>query len=414
MPTNKNKTLRLQGSLSKNGTGRVEVFFNGHWGTICDDGWDFKDARVVCRQLGYQDAVRALQGGQVPDGSGRIWLDEVGCKGMEENLISCSHKGWGEHDCNHDEDAGVECVSTANIMLRLQGSLSKNGTGRVEVFFNGQWGTICGHEWDFKDARVVCRQLGYKDAVRALHGGQVPHGSERIWLDKVECKGIEQNLISCSHRGWGEHDCSHYEDAGVECISAANIMLRLQGSLSKNGTGRVEVFFNGQWGTICDHGWDFKDARVVCRQLGYQDAVRALWGGQVPNGSGRIWLDKVECKGFEQNLISCSHRGWGEHDCRHSEDAGVECISAADIKLRLQGSLNKNGTGRVEVFFNGQWGTICDYGWDFKDAEVVCRQLGYQGAVRALRGGKVPHGSGRIWLDEDGEKMIAGISKTLE
>ncbi|XP_028411833.1 uncharacterized protein LOC114534569 [Dendronephthya gigantea] len=107
-----NKTLRLQGSLSKNGTGRVEVFLNGQWGTVCDDGWDYNDARVVCRQLGYPDAVRALHGGKAPGGSGRIWLKWVECKGMEQNLMSCSHEGWGEHYCSHIQDAGVECVST--------------------------------------------------------------------------------------------------------------------------------------------------------------------------------------------------------------------------------------------------------------------------------------------------------------
>ena len=104
--------LRLQGTMSANGTGRVEVFYNGTWGTICDDRWDLRDARVVCRQLGYQDAVKAVQGHDVLPGSGPIWLDEVDCTGREENISGCNHPRWGIHDCGHLEDAGVECTNT--------------------------------------------------------------------------------------------------------------------------------------------------------------------------------------------------------------------------------------------------------------------------------------------------------------
>ena len=97
--------------MSVNGTGRVEVFYNGQWGTVCDDYWDISDAKVVCRQLGYTNASKALQGRNVPDGIGQIWLDDVNCDGTERNLTSCSHRGWGNEDCGHYEDAGVECFS---------------------------------------------------------------------------------------------------------------------------------------------------------------------------------------------------------------------------------------------------------------------------------------------------------------
>ena len=109
--------LRLQGPLSKKGTGRVEVFYNGVWGTICDDRWDISDARVVCRQLGYPDAARALYWSQIPSGSGQIWLDDVACTGRERNIASCFHGGWGVHNCGHFEDAGVECSAGKNYQI---------------------------------------------------------------------------------------------------------------------------------------------------------------------------------------------------------------------------------------------------------------------------------------------------------
>ena len=90
--------------------GRVEVYYDGTWGTVCDDDWDMKDARVVCRQLGFQRAERAYyQGTNVRDGVGQIWLDNVDCAGYESSLFSCKHIGVGIHNCDHDEDAGVRC-----------------------------------------------------------------------------------------------------------------------------------------------------------------------------------------------------------------------------------------------------------------------------------------------------------------
>ena len=119
-------------------------------------------------------------------------------------------------------------------------------------------------------------------------------------------------------------------------FSAVPVMLRLRG-FSKNA-GRVEVLYDGQWGTICDDGWDINDARVVCRQLGFSDAIRPLFGSQVPPGSGRIWLNGVSCTGREENITKCSHNGWKYHNnhCKHSQDAGVECSTSGIVFRSLQ------------------------------------------------------------------------------
>ena len=85
-----------------NNEGRVEVFFGGEWGTVCDDRWDNNDAEVVCRQLGYSGPVSITT--TVAAGSGPIHLGEVSCTVSEACLSNCSHRGIGMHDCSHSED----------------------------------------------------------------------------------------------------------------------------------------------------------------------------------------------------------------------------------------------------------------------------------------------------------------------
>ena len=97
------------------GEGRVEILHNGVWGTVCDDSWDINDARVVCRELGYPDAVSAPRYARFGQGSGRIWLDDVSCSGIERSIVDCGHNGWGVENCSHSEDASVICSSEYNL-----------------------------------------------------------------------------------------------------------------------------------------------------------------------------------------------------------------------------------------------------------------------------------------------------------
>ena len=102
-------------------------------------------------------------------------------------------------------------------------------------------------------------------------------------------------------------------------------LVRLVGGSSYH-EGRVEVNYNGEWGTVCDNGWDNTDARVVCRQLGFVSSRSAVGSADFGQGSGSIWLDSVACDGSELTLASCSHLGVGDtRNCSHSKDAGVIC-----------------------------------------------------------------------------------------
>ncbi|XP_030851598.1 deleted in malignant brain tumors 1 protein-like [Strongylocentrotus purpuratus] len=397
--------IRLVDGFSK-AEGRVEVFYDGSWGTICDNGWDLRDARVVCRMLGFEGALDAPTSARFGQGSGDILLNLVGCDGTEANLADCAHLGLGVNFCGHEEDVGAICYSGAHqnsVGIRLVGG-SNSSEGRVEIRYNGTWGTVCDDGWDLQDAKVVCRMLGFGNASTAPGSSQFGEGNEDIFLSHVGCDGMEDNLADCAHLGFGVHNCQHNEDAGVTCLIGAHpnpFQVCLVGG-SNDAEGRVEVLNDGSWGTICDNSWELRDARVVCRMMGFNGALDAPTTASFGQGSGRILLNYVSCEGTEDNLAECAHAGIGLNPCSHTKDAGAICYSGTHpnpFQIRLANGSNDT-EGRVEVLYDGSWGTICDSWWDLRDARVVCRMLGFDGALDAPRSSRFGQGSGRILLND--------------
>ena len=88
--------------------GRLEVLYNGTWGTVCDDFFSTREGSVVCRQLNYI-GVLSYSASLFGDGEGPIWLDNVDCSGSEDSILDCHHNGFGVHNCRHTEDIGIIC-----------------------------------------------------------------------------------------------------------------------------------------------------------------------------------------------------------------------------------------------------------------------------------------------------------------
>ncbi|XP_069462799.1 deleted in malignant brain tumors 1 protein-like [Ambystoma mexicanum] len=89
--------------------GRVEIFYQGRWGPVCDDNWDSRRGQVVCRQLDCGAVLSAPANAAFGIGSGEFWLDDVTCNGTERQLSECRAMPWGQHNCNPREAASAVC-----------------------------------------------------------------------------------------------------------------------------------------------------------------------------------------------------------------------------------------------------------------------------------------------------------------
>ena len=120
-------------------------------------------------------------------GIGPILFNNVACTGLENSFLDCSSNIGTTGTCSHLDDAGVSCRTcklqirslTCNVLLpqyiagcsngelSLVDGLSEN-EGRLEICYNGQWGTVCDDEWSQSSTNVACRQMGIHDSTHGI------------------------------------------------------------------------------------------------------------------------------------------------------------------------------------------------------------------------------------------------------
>ncbi|XP_053911528.1 scavenger receptor cysteine-rich type 1 protein M130-like isoform X2 [Cuculus canorus] len=405
-------SLRLVGGESRC-DGRVEIFQHGTWSRVLDDQWDEQEASVVCRQLQCGEAEGAYNPPKPERGTGPVGLRRVRCTGHEDSLTLCNTSvPESALAAGVAEDVGVVCRGSRRVRLANgQGRCA----GRVEIYHQGSWGTVCDDGWDLPDATVVCRQLGCGGAVEASDSARFGEGSGQIWLDGVSCSGAEGALWDCPVEAWGQHDCGHKEDAGVICSEF--VALRLENSTGCSG--HLQVLYNGTWGSVCSTSMTSKEVSLACKELGCGDRGFLDTKRISDTLSNVTWLDHVECGERHSSFWQCLSDPWDTQSCNDPRDEthiscngmrpevlpalGTECPSSTSCtdreKIRAIGGKDKC-SGRVEVWHRGSWGTVCDDSWDMRDAEVACRQLGCGPAVSALGEAAFGEGTGPIWLEQ--------------
>ncbi|XP_055782110.1 T-cell differentiation antigen CD6-like isoform X3 [Salvelinus fontinalis] len=208
---------------------------------------------------------------------------------------------------------------TSNLTISHPPRLSQHCSGVVEVLHQGLWRPVTFDLGSAEWAKVV------EDICTNLSCGAVyerrQNGTATLNYSSSTC------LSQCVYRDLLVENCT--ELSYTDCSNLTEIIcghqaVRLAGG-SHHCEGRVELWREEKWGTVCDDSWDLRDGGVVCAQLGCGSALNVSGqDGSFEVGVGLVLLDEVNCGGSERNLWECPSMGT-VNDCGHKEDAAVVC-----------------------------------------------------------------------------------------
>ncbi|KAL6467266.1 hypothetical protein MHYP_G00250700 [Metynnis hypsauchen] len=342
-------------------SGRLEVKPHQSWTTVCEAGFDWQEAEVVCRELGCGPPL-ILQGAFFGEGKLPFGAKEFQCKGTENHLLNCSTSDREKNIYTSGKAVGLTCSEVRLVDGR--GLCA----GTVEVFHYGDWRRVRRAGWSRRESAVVCRQLDCGSAVAAK--AREPEGDKQGVF--TFCDGSESAVSECR--------ISNYSGPSADVVSTCSESVRLVDGAGLC-SGRLEVNSHQSWTTVCEAGFDWQDAEVVCRELDCGTPLTlqgALFGeGKLPFGT-----KEFQCKGTENRLLNCSTSDREENTCTGGKAVGLTCSGPDDVRLVEAGS---RCAGTVEMFYSGEWRKVNGYDWSLNKTGLVCRQLGCGSAVAATR-----------------------------
>ena len=210
-----------------------------------------------------------------------------------------------------------------------------------------------------------------------------------------------QNGISVKTYGDSKKSYVLAKIDNVDLVKKDFRILNSDGELS--ASGRIEMRFEGKWGTICSIGNDKLSAKVICRDIGYKDGE---WktpennegkeicrnfnnGDHCGAEASRPIFSNIACLENTHTFNDCQKQIADPLICNHGFDAIISCYidnftvlkDIPDKTVRLESSLNINTgkaiIGRLELYLRGKYEPVCNIGFKNISAIIACKQMGY-------------------------------------
>ncbi|CAH1788990.1 unnamed protein product [Owenia fusiformis] len=363
--------VQLSGYKGVEGQGRVGIFYKKRWRRVCNYGWDKNDAKVICRQLGYDSVGSEAQLYNSDSKTDRInprkWgnvsgtqygIHSVMCHGNETFIGECKMKLLKRSKkCKENHDAIAICKKDDS-----DNDLRISDIGRVELKHDGVWGLVCytgnANQLEKVLADVSCRQLGYEFGLVLEKDRRDYRGPIRLY--DIVCDGTERKLQECS-------TFRRIYETGSSCnyiYAMCPEKFRVGKGLTKSGI--LEVLISNKWYNVCG-----PSPKTACNWLGLEmspasEAERRL----IDTSFQSAWIGCDD----EEELSKCRWISMTDWKCGFtcSDEPDKSAISEAVIRL------TEGSSGYLEVLVDDEWLTVCSYDRSFGIAKAVCQQLGYK------------------------------------
>ncbi|KAI6661817.1 Phosphatidylinositol phosphatase PTPRQ-like isoform X2 [Oopsacas minuta] len=382
--------------LTEGDNGLVEVYLNGGWGFICDDGWDGTDADVTCQILGYHSATQSDVGRYHPDTDYNLLY--LNCVGSETSLLDCTPSYYSDYSpsyCSAHEHVYISC---APYIAPSYGCDAITNGGTCFSYFT----TSSGVSWE--NARQRCNSWGYDLATvtssqenSLLYNTRSSSSSADCWIGLHDLHSEGSYVWSggsySSYRNWNDgepnnlydEDCVHFFDSiywnDLLCTLTLNCYFC---SANVNQFGRIQ--YSRNYLPLLDDTVLTSDTTLFCiTENKYTPQVVWSYQDLAKSTTSTLTSYTSSTTGVSSLRVYISRPGY--YSCRVKVNGGsyktytaliADDLSTADGTLRLYDGSTEN-EGILEIFHDNRWGSICDHSWDSRDSKVACKQMGFPG-----------------------------------